>query len=487
MDMKKKLLSFILVFCTVVFVSAQEVVAKVPGQGEVIPNSHWSVSLKAGGSYFRTGGMQYNYALPFFTRSRLDFTSVVGGTVEYTFTPIFGLGLDLTYTGYSRWNDLNEDRVRDNYLTGNTKDLALFGSFNLSNLFTPQRTGFWEKLSLYANVGTGIAFYKYDVAGHVASPSSFLALGGLNLEYNISKSFAIGGELQYRYYAKDDMGYYANYQPTGFCDAALVTLSLRYKMNATGAKKHVRNINALEYVPLDGDNDGVSDLKDKCPGTPAGVQVDSVGCPVDTDVDGVADYLDKCLGTQAGVSVDSVGCPVDTDADGVADYLDKCPATPAGVKVNVQGCPIDTDGDGIPDYLDKCPTVAGVAANHGCPAEVAALPPFSEMGVSNFRIGSAEIKPSFIPVLNNLVDYLKANETAVVDLQGNTDSTGSDELNQRLSVKRAKSCAGYLIKKGVPSNKITTQGFGEKKPITTNSTVEGRAKNRRCDFVISRK
>ncbi len=70
------------------------------------------------------------------------------------------------------------------------------------------------------------------------------------------------------------------------------------------------------------------------------------------------------------MSVDSVGCPVDTDADGVADYLDKCPATPVGVKVNVQGCPIDTDGDGIPDYLDKCPTVAGVAANKGCPEEV---------------------------------------------------------------------------------------------------------------------
>ena len=486
--MKKKLLSFILVFCTVIFVSAQDAVSKVPVQGEVIPNTHWSVSLKGGGSYFRTGGMQYNYARPFFTRSRLDFTSVVGGTVEYTFTPVFGLGLDLTYTGYSRWNDLNMDRVRDNYLNGNTKDVALFGSFNLSNIITPKRTGFWEKLSLYANLGTGIAFYKYDVSGHLAHPSSFLALGGLNLEYNICKSFAIGGEVQYRYYAKDDMGYYPNYQPTGFCDAALVTLNVRYKINATGAKKHVRNINALEYVPLDADNDGISDLKDKCPDTPAGVKVDSVGCPVDSDGDGVADYLDKCLDTPAGVSVDSVGCPVDTDGDGVADYLDKCPATPAGVKVNVQGCPIDTDGDGIPDYLDKCPTVAGVAANHGCPEEVVALPPFPTiMGVSNFKIGSAAIKPVFVPILNSLVDYLKANTNAVVDLQGNTDSTGSDDLNQRLSVKRAKSCAGYLVKKGVPENQITTQGFGEKKPIATNATVAGRNKNRRCDFVISRK
>jgi opacity protein-like surface antigen len=486
--MKKKLLSFILVFSTVIFVSAQDAVSKVSVQGGVIPNSHWSVSLKGGGSYFRTGGMQYNYALDFFKRSRLDFFSVVGGTVEYTFNPIIGLGLDMTYVNYSRWNDINEDRLKDNYLSANTKDVALFGSLNLTNIITPKRTGFWEKMSLYANLGTGIAFYKYDVSGHSASPSSFLALGGLNLEYNISKSFAVGGEFQYRYYAKDDMGYYPNYQPVGFSDAALATLSLRYKINATGAKKHVRNINALEYVPLDADNDGISDLKDKCPDTPAGVKVDSVGCAVDSDGDGVADYLDKCLDTPIGVSVDSVGCPVDTDGDGVADYLDKCPATPAGVKVNVQGCPIDTDGDSIPDYLDKCPTVAGVAANHGCPEEVVALPPFPiVMGVSNFKIGSAAIKPVFVPILNILVDYLKANTNAVVDLQGNTDSTGSDDLNQRLSVKRAKSCAGYLVKKGVPENQITIQGFGEKKPIATNATVAGRAQNRRCDFVISRK
>ena len=485
--MKKTLLSIMLVICTVVFVSAQEVVSKIPAQGEVIPNTHWSVSLKAGASYFRTGGMQYNYARPLFTRSRLDLVSLIGGTVEYTFTPIFGLGLDVTYVNYSRWNDLNMDRVKDNYLGANTKDVALFGSFNLTNIITPKRTGFWEKLSLYANLGSGIAFYKYDVSGHVANSNSFLALGGLNLEYNISKLFAIGGELQYRYYAKDDMGYYPNYQPAGFSDAALASLSLRYKINADGNKKHVRNIDALEYVPMDGDNDGVSDLLDKCPDTPAGVKVDSVGCPVDSDGDGVPDYLDKCLETPSGVTVDSVCCPVDTDADGIADYLDKCPGTPVGVKVNVQGCPIDTDGDGIPDYLDKCPTVAGVAANHGCPEEVA-LPPLPiVMGVNNFKIGSAVIKPIFVPILNKLVDYLKVNQNVVVDLQGNTDSTGGDDMNQRLSVRRAKSCASYLVKKGVTTDRITTQGFGEKKPIATNATVEGRAKNRRCDFVISRK
>lgn len=59
---------------------------------------------------------------------------------------------------------------------------------------------------------------------------------------------------------------------------------------------------------------------------------------LDSDGDGVFDHLDKCPGTPAGVKVDSVGCPLDTDGDGVYDYLDKCPGTPAGAKVNSDGC-----------------------------------------------------------------------------------------------------------------------------------------------------
>jgi OOP family OmpA-OmpF porin len=214
-----------------------------------------------------------------------------------------------------------------------------------------------------------------------------------------------------------------------------------------------------------------------------------VGCPVDSDGDGVPDYLDKCLETPCGVTVDSVGCPVDTDADGVADYLDKCPGTPIGVKVNIQGCSIDTDGDEIPDYLDKCPgTPIGVMVNaQGCPEEVVTLPPLPIAGVDNFKIGSAVIKPTFVPILNSLVDYLKVNQNVVIDLQGNTDSTGGGDMNQRLSVRRAKSCASYLVTKGVATDRITIHGFSEKKPVANNSTVQGRAKNRRCDFVITRK
>lgn len=127
----------------------------------------------------------------------------------------------------------------------------------------------------------------------------------------------------------------------------------------------------------DKDKDGVWDKIDMCPNTPAGVAVDSVGCPLDEDHDGVPDYLDHCLGTpEAAIGfVDSVGCPLDTDSDGVADYLDQCANTPAEAigYVDSLGCPLDTDGDGVYDYMDECPNTPEAAIGHtnefGCEAD----------------------------------------------------------------------------------------------------------------------
>ena len=127
--------------------------------------------------------------------------------------------------------------------------------------------------------------------------------------------------------------------------------------------------------PKDSDKDGVTDRRDKCPGTPLGVPVDKNGCPLDTDGDGVPDYLDSCPNTpkEAYGKADIHGCPLDSDGDGVPDYLDICPDTPAGARgfVNAQGCPLDTDNDGVPDYLDKCSnTPKGVKVDSvGCPID----------------------------------------------------------------------------------------------------------------------
>jgi len=121
----------------------------------------------------------------------------------------------------------------------------------------------------------------------------------------------------------------------------------------------------------DSDNDGVSDLHDKCPDTPEGIEVDKLGCPKDSDGDGVPDYLDQCHDSLSGKKVDEKGCPLDSDGDGVFDYKDQCHNPNSGNLVDEFGCPSDTDGDGVPDYLDKCnDTQIGVAVDaNGCPKD----------------------------------------------------------------------------------------------------------------------
>ena len=229
--------------------------------------------------------------------------------------------------------------------------------------------------------------------------------------------------------------------------------------------------------PLDSDGDGVADYLDKCPGTPKRVEVDKVGCPLDSDGDGVADYLDKCPGTPKGVEVDRKGCPLDSDGDGVADYLDKCPGTPKGVEVDKVGCPLDTDGDGVPDYQDKCPdTLKGAPVNSvGC---------WTIKGI-NFDYDKSDIKPQYYGLLDENVAVLKKNPSVKVQIQGHTDSSGSEAYNQSLSERRAESVMNYFVSKRIDARRLSSIGLGELKPIASNDTPEGKAKNRRIEIKIT--
>jgi len=200
---------------------------------------------------------------------------------------------------------------------------------------------------------------------------------------------------------------------------------------------------------------------------------------VDSDNDGIVDNIDKCPNTPQGVKVNENGCPLDSDHDGVYDNVDKCPNTPAGVSVNVNGCPIDSDNDGVADYLDKCPnTPAGVKVDkNGCPV------------VFNFDItfdnDSAVIKPQFMKKVQEFAQFLKSNPAYNAEIQGYTDSKGSESYNQKLSERRAKAVYNALINLGVSKDRLKYKGYGEANPIASNDTPDGRAKNRRVIAVLS--
>jgi len=233
----------------------------------------------------------------------------------------------------------------------------------------------------------------------------------------------------------------------------------------------------------DTDGDGIIDSQDKCPNEKGTKELN--GCP-DKDGDGVADKDDVCPTVKGVASLR--GCP-DSDGDGLADKDDKCPNEKGPMASN--GCP-DSDGDGISDNEDKCPTVPGIAANNGCPATD--LAPEVKTEVQNklnfaaknieFETGSDRIRTTSFKDLDNVVAIMNQYKDLKVNIDGHTDNVGKESANVDLSMRRAIAVNDYLVKKGIPQNRLAASGYGPSKPVATNNTAEGRQKNRRVELNI---
>lgn len=274
----------------------------------------------------------------------------------------------------------------------------------------------------------------------------------------------------------------------------------------------------LKGCPPDRDRDTVPDAQDACPDVPG--PRESAGCPPDRDQDGVYDMDDACVGDPG--PKENKGCPPDKDADGLWDKDDACPDV-AGPKEN-KGCPPDKDGDSIPDDADACPDEKGVASPKkelsGCPADMDkdgivnesdACP--KEAGVASadpgkngcplasvqgseikilqqvqFKLDSAEIVkgPASEDVLNAVLEILKAHpEIKKVSIEGHTDNQGKKAHNKELSTKRAAAVMKWLVDKGIAKERLSSKGWGDEKPLESNSSEEGRTRNRRVEFHIT--
>nr|WP_314865259.1 OmpA family protein [uncultured Flavobacterium sp.] len=232
----------------------------------------------------------------------------------------------------------------------------------------------------------------------------------------------------------------------------------------------------------DTDGDGIVDGSDACPEV-AGLAALN-GCP-DADGDGITDANDACPEV-AGLAA-LKGCP-DADKDGVADKDDKCPSV-AGPKENA-GCPwADTDKDGVADKDDECPEVAGPASNKGCPEVTAAVLESVKVEAKSiyFNSGKSTFKSEDVPVkIESISTLLKQYPTAKFSIEGHTDSDGSDAFNQKLSQERADVVRNALIERGIKAASLTAVGYGESKPIASNKTAAGKAKNRRTEVVLQK-
>ncbi|MGF6634399.1 OmpA family protein [Paraburkholderia tuberum] len=101
-----------------------------------------------------------------------------------------------------------------------------------------------------------------------------------------------------------------------------------------------------------------------------------------------------------------------------------------------------------------------------------------------FDTSSYAIKPSFAPVLDQLAQTLQQNPEVVASVVGHTDSTGSLQYNQTLSVNRAQSVTGYLAQRGIAPQRLSATGMGPNQPIADNNTEAGRAANRRVEIYL---
>jgi outer membrane protein OmpA-like peptidoglycan-associated protein len=282
----------------------------------------------------------------------------------------------------------------------------------------------------------------------------------------------------------------------------------------------------------DKDGDGYDDAADGCPADPEDFDSfeDDDGCPdKDNDKDEVLDAAkfengqwisnDKkderdCRNEPEDKDQfeDEDGCPdPDNDQDGILDDPDQCKNDPEDVDnfEDTDGCPdADNDKDKICDpwvadknlfskydfckSKDQCPDAPedydGDRDDDGCPDLKAEFDGCSVKIKDKvfFKFNKWDIDPRSFELLNDVATVInQVPEELHFRVEGHTDSKGKDKYNKDLSQKRANSVSTYLKGRGVKAVRLEPVGFGEERPIDSNRTNDGRARNRRVEFNVS--
>ena len=156
----------------------------------------------------------------------------------------------------------------------------------------------------------------------------------------------------------------------------------------------------------------------------------------------------------------------------------EAPAPVVAKPAPVAQAPKDSDGDGVIDSLDECPNTMAKAKvdSVGCMTLV-------NLNI-NFDTDKSVIKDSYNTRIVEFANMMKSNPKLKANIAAHTDSVGSDAYNQKLSERRAAATVEALKALKVDPSKITATGYGETKPVATNTTAEGRAENRRVEAIM---
>ena len=415
-----------------------------------------------------------------------------GGQIGIYFSKRVGLEFSAS-KGWSRPKDY-DDNNGEYYLTYLTPlSISLKYNFTKDMKFVP-----------YASLGYGMLFWDLrDVSGDLSDDDNSMFSGDLgDSVYDETDNYAfLAMGLGFEYYLTRVVGL-----DIGFKYNNMISSDWRLDMSGYGNDDEHEGV--LEFragfnlhLPgvKDTDDDGIIDKRDADPLNPEDFDgfEDEDGAPdPDNDNDGVLDGDDQepNLAEDIDGFQDKDGVPdLDNDGDGILDADDASPNVAEDFDgfEDEDGAPdLDNDGDRILDANDKCPdeaeTYNGFMDEDGCPDKKPEIV-FEEKAAIildgvNFASGSSELTESAKEVLGKVVRTLEDYPEMTLEINGYTDNTGSLAFNMKISKRRAESVKNYLINQGIQADRLTSNGYGPENPIESNSTREGRAKNRRIEF-----
>jgi outer membrane protein OmpA-like peptidoglycan-associated protein len=390
----------------------------------------WSLGIKGGLDYYRVEPYAQatdDYWAPFMKSQVLQAGWAAPVIfVERNITPYYGLGVELGYFTYNRSNQMGS-------YAGGTLDAVLYGSVNISNLVVPNRHGNWKKFAMYGNLGVGAGWYHHDNPNN-ESKKSFSPLGLLSMTaaYGITNKSELFLEGQYRVYTKEDLGGISE-RSEHSVDAATLLIGYRFKIGA-GSKPHTRNMSPDEFNQKAAAPQPVVEKDEK---TPAQVKA------LENEVKSLQYQID--------------------DLKKEVNNLNKA-------RDNAQN-------DAIKDLKDKVNALQDLKKGEGAAASVSNI---------EFEFNSSNLTPNSKVILDEYVRLLNSSKWNKLAITGHTDNVGNAAYNKKLSKARANAVKVYLTGAGIDGSKISTQGFGSERPVISNDTAEGRQKNRRVDFELSK-
>lgn len=369
---------------------------------------HWSAGLKGGVNYLRWAPV-----------AEPDRT--LGGTIngqfgvftEATFNPRWGLGLQYMYA-------MNNQETYDAV----NHDIILHSSFNLSNIVAPYRSMGLQKLNVYVNPGlVGTIGVWENAKNGMADDSKFVMglYGAGQIEYNVSKYFAIGLEATTMYRLR-------TCYPQGGHLTFGANLEVRYKF---GGDRNIRNIAWVDYAP-----------KCEVPDLTPILEEQKRQC------EELTSKLEEQIVNQ-NVAINKLQQQIKFTQDSLDSHI-------RATREPVRYVPTKEE-----DEIIKTA--------------------FAQL---EFESAKAIIKQSSYSSLDGLAMLLKSHPEWSVTLKGYTDNSGNAAKNLQLSKDRAASVKNYLVNKGVSAANIQSQGYGSANPVASNSTLAGRAKNRRVEIEL---